>query len=641
MIRFSFFFFLLLSTTLAFAQPYASRLGRFRVDQKKGCAPLTVTFETLLPGGCGTNPCIIDFLGDGFTQPADSRNTSPASFTYTTPGTYLIKVCYSNQCAANEVDDIQIEVVANLQPDFDLYTCNSNGIQVKINDNQYNQYVINYSDGASTTVPSGSLARDNHTFVTAGAKTVSVRGRNLNAADNCATLQKNITAVAAVAPGNFNSLTTINESEIELRYTLPVNTLSRIDIALNNATTFQQLKSTFEDNRDTINNLSNNNAYYCYRLSSIDACTNTLANTSPIICSIRLNATAQDGFNRLDWVGNNTGVTGYSVGRDNQAGYFGGISPILTTLNDTESVCNQEHCYQITANYAGGVTSSSLIKCVVSFTNQQPPALTDITASINDNNEAELVWTDAPEATTYSIFKNVNGSSYSFLANDTQSPFTDATLELASNTCYQILYDDACENVSNVSPEACPVILSASLSADNAVNIFWTTYQGWANGIAGYRLEKYSQSGGLLRTFNVGNVNTFTDNEVDIFNQQTYYRIFVLPNNGGLTDATSNRLEVIRKPNLFYPRAFTPDDQGPVENEIFRVFGQYISSFEMKIFNRWGELVFTSNSIDEGWDGTLRGVDQPDGTYAFVSNLTDFAGRTFTESGAVVLMRKK
>ncbi|NBW38514.1 MAG: gliding motility-associated C-terminal domain-containing protein, partial [Cytophagia bacterium] len=219
--------------------------------------------------------------------------------------------------------------------------------------------------------------------------------------------------------------------------------------------------------------------------------------------------------------------------------------------------------------------------------------------------------------------------------------FTDATLELASNTCYQILYDDACENVSNVSPEACPVILSASLSADNAVNLSWTTYQGWANGIAGYRLEKYSQSGGLLRTFNVSNVNTFTDNEVDLFNQQTYYRIFVLPNNGGLTDATSNRLEVIRKPNLFYPRAFTPDDQGPVENEIFRVFGQYISSFEMKIFNRWGELVFTSNSIDEGWDGTLRGVDQPDGTYAFVSNLTDFAGRTFTESGAVVLMRKK
>jgi gliding motility-associated-like protein len=641
MIRFSFFFFLLLSTTLAFAQPYTSRLGRFRVDERKGCAPLTVTFETLLPGGCGANPCIIDFLGDGFTQPADSRNTSPASFTYTTPGIYLLKVCYSNQCAANEVDDIQIEVVANLQPDFDLFTCNGNGVQVKINDNVYNQYVINYSDGTSTTVPSGSLAKDNHVFATAGAKTVSVRGRNLNAADNCATLQKNIIAVAAVAPGNFNSLTAINESEIDLRYTLPVNTLSRIDIALNNASTFQQLKFTFEDNRDTVSNLSNNSAYYCYRISSIDACTNTAANTSPIICSVRLNASAQDGFNRLDWIGNNTGVTAYSVGRDDQAGYFGGISPALTTINDTESICNEEHCYQLTANYAGGVTSTSLVKCVESFTNQQPPALTDITASINDNEEAELIWTDAPEATVYYMYKNTNGGAYAFIETDTQSPFTDTAIELASNACYQILYDDACENKSNLSPEACHVVLSANLSTDNAVNLSWTAYQGWANGIIGYRLEKYSQSGGLLRVFNVGNVNTFTDTEVDLFNQQTYYRIFVLPNDGALSAATSNRLEVIRRPNLFYPRAFTPDDQGPVENEIFRVFGQYISSFEMKIFNRWGELVFTSNSIDQGWDGTFRGVDQPDGTYAFVSNITDFAGRTFTESGAVVLMRKK
>lgn len=641
MIRFSLFFFLLLSSTLAFAQPYPSRLGRFQVDQKKGCAPLTVTFETLIPGGCGTNPCIIDFLGDGFTQPVDSRNTSPASFTYTTPGIYQIKVCYSNQCAANQIDDIQIEVVANLQPDFDLYTCSNNGVQVKINDNLYNQYVISYSDGASTVVPSGTLAKDNHTFVSAGAKTVTVRGRNLNAADNCASLQKSITAVATVGTASFNSLTSINESEIDLRYTLPVNTLNRIDIALNNASTFQQLKFPFEDNRDTVNNLSNNSAYYCYRIASLDACTNAVVNTSPIICSIRLNATAQDGFNKLDWIGNTTGINSYSVSRDNQAGYFGGIAPTTTTINDTESICNEEHCYQLVANYGAGVTATSLIKCVDSFSNQQPPALTNITASINDSNDVDLSWTDATDAVSYTILKNNKGGNYSFLATDTQSPFTDTDVELASTSCYQIRYRDACNNLSNASIEACPVVLSAVVSSDNSVTLSWTSYQGWSAGINAYRLEKYSQSGGLLRSFDVGSANTFTDSEVDLFNQQTYYRIYVLSNDVALSPATSNRLEVIRKPNLFYPRAFTPDKQGPAENEIFRVFGQYISSFEMKIFNRWGELVFTSNSIDQGWDGTFRGVDQPDGTYAFISTLTDFAGRTFTESGAVVLMRKK
>jgi gliding motility-associated-like protein len=92
---------------------------------------------------------------------------------------------------------------------------------------------------------------------------------------------------------------------------------------------------------------------------------------------------------------------------------------------------------------------------------------------------------------------------------------------------------------------------------------------------------------------------------------------------------------------LYYPTAFTPDKQGPASNEIFKVFGQYIDRFEMKIYNRWGELLFVSDNLDTGWDGTFRGKEQPEGTYAFVASLTDLAGRSFTRSGSVVLLRKK
>ncbi len=625
----------------AYAQPYTSRQGKFRVNERKGCAPFTVTFETLLPGGCGTNPCVIDFLGDGFTAGPDNRNTSPATFTYNTPGTYSLRVCYSNQCSAADVDDIQIEVVANRDPDFDLFACSGNGVQVKVNDTHYNQYFISYSDGASVLVPSGSLARDNHVFPVAGAQSISVQGRNLNAANNCVSVQKNFTAQVNLTAPAFTSLSAINPTQADLRYTLPVNTNSRIDIATNNINTFQALKFAYEDNRDTLNNLDQEAAYYCFRINAMDACTNSIAVSTPVICTMRLNVSAQDGFNRLQWTNNNVNVNSYSVRRDAQASYFGSIAASLSTIDDTESICNQEHCYQLTANYTGGVTVTSLQKCVTSFSAQKPPRISDITASINDNEELELYWQDAAEAIEYSILKNNNGGAYSFLGKDVQSPFTDTNYSTTEAACYEILYDDACKNVSDVSPEACPVVIQASVSADNIVSLNWNAYQGWANGITTYRLEKYSKTGGLLRAYTLGNVTNFTDSETDLFNQVVYYRIFVVAADGGLGPATSNRLEVIKKPNLFYPRAFTPDGQGPGENEIFKVFGQYVSSFEMKIFNRWGELVFTSNDIDNGWDGTFRGVDQPDGTYAFVSTIQDFAGRSFTQSGAVVLMRKK
>ena len=69
-------------------------------------------------------------------------------------------------------------------------------------------------------------------------------------------------------------------------------------------------------------------------------------------------------------------------------------------------------------------------------------------------------------------------------------------------------------------------------------------------------------------------------------------------------------------------------------------FGQYVVAFEMKIFNRWGELLFTTDDIHGGWDGTFRGNEMPEGTYTFIAHITDRAGRIFKRSGSVLLLRK-
>ncbi len=42
-----------------------------------------------------------------------------------------------------------------------------------------------------------------------------------------------------------------------------------------------------------------------------------------------------------------------------------------------------------------------------------------------------------------------------------------------------------------------------------------------------------------------------------------------------------------------------------------------ISSFQMYIFNRWGQMVFESNDISNGWDGKIKGEDAPAGTYVY------------------------
>jgi len=87
---------------------------------------------------------------------------------------------------------------------------------------------------------------------------------------------------------------------------------------------------------------------------------------------------------------------------------------------------------------------------------------------------------------------------------------------------------------------------------------------------------------------------------------------------------------------VFVPNAFTPDGDG--KNDLFGAVhaGNY-DSFEMKIFNRWGEMVFNSDDISEFWDGNYKGLKQPTGTYVFHIGLT--AGKNkISKIGSVTLL---
>lgn len=85
----------------------------------------------------------------------------------------------------------------------------------------------------------------------------------------------------------------------------------------------------------------------------------------------------------------------------------------------------------------------------------------------------------------------------------------------------------------------------------------------------------------------------------------------------------------------YIPNAFTPNGDGL--NDIFRVVGQYRDiNFSMHIYNRWGQLVFQSSDIDQGWDGTFRNQTAESDTYVWILQV-DFLGEDIITNGDVVL----
>ena len=92
--------------------------------------------------------------------------------------------------------------------------------------------------------------------------------------------------------------------------------------------------------------------------------------------------------------------------------------------------------------------------------------------------------------------------------------------------------------------------------------------------------------------------------------------------------------------NVFFPNAFTPNGDGL--NDEFKVVTNTtdIELFSLSIFNRWGALVFQTNDITQGWDGTYNGIACPSGSYVFKVTY-NISPRTASETkmGTVMLVR--
>ncbi len=97
-------------------------------------------------------------------------------------------------------------------------------------------------------------------------------------------------------------------------------------------------------------------------------------------------------------------------------------------------------------------------------------------------------------------------------------------------------------------------------------------------------------------------------------------------------------LPVVTEPDhTTLPNAFTPNGDG--FNDVFKLLGDHISSCDMKIYNRWGQLVFSTTDPTIGWDGKFQGKDAAMDAYVYSCYYVKTDGTSNNLKGSVVLFR--
>jgi gliding motility-associated-like protein len=125
-----------------------------------------------------------------------------------------------------------------------------------------------------------------------------------------------------------------------------------------------------------------------------------------------------------------------------------------------------------------------------------------------------------------------------------------------------------------------------------------------------------------------------------VLNSNQVYRVrLTVTDVLGCQKTTQKNITVVRSCFIGVPKAFTPNGDGLNDN-LYPMYAVKALNLSFRIYNRWGQLLFSTNDWRNGWDGTFRGQGQDPGTYVWVLRYNDRdTGKLVEERGTTILLR--
>lgn len=233
------------------------------------------------------------------------------------------------------------------------------------------------------------------------------------------------------------------------------------------------------------------------------------------------------------------------------------------------------------------------------------------------------------EPVTLSVTATGGYGQYYYLWPHSGETTPTVTVAPETTTTYTVIVSDECQTftvsgsttVTVVQPIADFNISSHTLFEDLPI-----TFQNTSQGGVSYQWE-----------FGDGQQSTVVhpNNTYDV--PGTYLITLIATNALGCKDTISKPITILEEYWVYVPNAFTPD--GNRFNNVFDASTINVAKLEVWVFNRWGEVVYTSDAVDFSWDGTYKGLNCPDGTYTYKIAYVTRSNIEETIYGHVILLR--
>lgn len=410
---------------------------------------------------------------------------------------------------------------------------------------------------------------------------------------------------------------------------------------------------------------------YRYALAAIDSCGKTSYGTYVLAPNnIKLDTLSIDPCERKAWLKWNAynnmpgGLGGYIIYRQVNFSSFVTVDTVgagVTNYYDSLQFINgNDYTYYIRAYSAAGLGSSS--SCMRKVTYQGPviPDTLYITqASVANNSLVEVSYYYSPvNRVNHLVLERADAPGGPFIVVDTlqassgyylpqRFQLEDPAASVSSQSYYyRLSMIDSCDKVAMYSDNIARTIFLECNSPDMTSNsLQWNDYSEWYAGVDQY--EVYRLVNGMpdpsTALFSTGiPPYTYLDkvNTLPATAQVCYYvRAVEAPGDpvSAMAFSISNTVCALREPMFIMPNAFNPEGS----NNRFRPVHAFVdpASFSMEIYNKWGQRIFETNDIVQGWNGWANDRAAPADMYVYYIRYKSLQGESYEKRGTVILIK--
>lgn len=628
-------------------------VANFGASDTIGCAPETITFNDLT---VHTPTSWLWDFGDGQT----SNQQNPVH-TYQNDGIYSVRLYVEDQYGcSDEIEKINYIVLDHPQASFTVdydpgcppleTTFHAIGGGLK----GIATWHWDFGDGSATSTITDSVM---HEYTQPGTYSVTLRAVDSMGCEVTVIEPDMVTVTDNIIPGliSIYNVSVVSDNQVEVRFGRHAdNDFMYYTIYREQPGVGYVPIQTLDYINDTIfidNTVNATQSSYCYKVTVTNQCnTESALNSSRSHCTIEALATPVPGEIVVTWNRyQGWNVNQYEVYRVNSYNkidvtFLGVVPGNLTRYEDPVEDCFSNFAYRIRAiGQTPEQESWSDTTLAVGSNGTAGQAASVVRATVV-NNEATLVeWKpiDMPGAAIVYVEKSFQGQPFTIVATVEPGVLSyldqDVDVQRESYT-YRVSAQDSCGSYTPESNIGKTIVLEARTEVGTNV-LNWTEYQEWRFGVDAYRIEILNDTTGQWETVDIvqGNIFEYRDTKTTLDQPKYCYRVVAVELGGNKAESVSNEACLSVETTFYAPNAFTPNNDGV--NDLFTLSGLHVLTFNMKIYSRWGMLLYETNNIEDGWNGKYNGQDVNEGVYVFIARGTGYNGQPYIIKGALTLIR--